>query len=428
MFEVRSVRLVMRADARHFSRLTNCSKCGREAAGPPVFTPADLERPPQPVVCPNCFRASVTASSRELELELERQQEPNPSARTTGPSATEPQAPAPRPAEPQDDVHPGTIDEEHEAAGAGGADRAEAPAAGDIEPAPRKAVSDRLAEIHAEVTASSERNAAGLAALEAQARRSVEGLGRILQAERSELAALSTALTETRGEVQHLAESNVEVVRRQGELEQRLAEVMAAVSADRGGARIEELERRIEEALDRVGLVPSLEQRLQGDVVTLTQMVEAVRSDVEASFVVPVRERLGAVIEAVQELVRARDAVQASLDGLVGRAGDAEARVAALESAVEKADRRLRAMDERVQTSLDGLTPVIESQRVQLGIVMAALQPVAAEPEPDAEAGQPLESRIPTAGHGGLLHGLERQLQEAEGRLARLTGTEGDGV
>ncbi|MDQ4069819.1 MAG: hypothetical protein M3203_10180, partial [Actinomycetota bacterium] len=33
VFEVRSVRLVLREGASHFSRLTECSKCGREVPG-----------------------------------------------------------------------------------------------------------------------------------------------------------------------------------------------------------------------------------------------------------------------------------------------------------------------------------------------------------------------------------------------------------
>lgn len=58
VFEIRSVRLVLREGAGHFKRLVACSKCGREIVGPPPLAPDDLERTPSPVICERCVKGS----------------------------------------------------------------------------------------------------------------------------------------------------------------------------------------------------------------------------------------------------------------------------------------------------------------------------------------------------------------------------------
>ena len=57
--EVRSVRLVLREGAAHFSRMATCSKCGREVPGAPVLSPGDLDHPPHPVICRDCVRTAA---------------------------------------------------------------------------------------------------------------------------------------------------------------------------------------------------------------------------------------------------------------------------------------------------------------------------------------------------------------------------------
>ena len=64
IYEVRSVRLLLRGDAAHFNRLVRCSKCGREVAGRAVLGPADLDQAPQPVVCNDCVEAVTAMSPR----------------------------------------------------------------------------------------------------------------------------------------------------------------------------------------------------------------------------------------------------------------------------------------------------------------------------------------------------------------------------
>lgn len=59
IFEVRSARLVLRGDAGHFNRLVACSRCGREVAGAPVLSAADLDHPAHAVVCKDCVRAAT---------------------------------------------------------------------------------------------------------------------------------------------------------------------------------------------------------------------------------------------------------------------------------------------------------------------------------------------------------------------------------
>lgn len=62
VFEVRSVRLVLRGDAPHFNRLVRCSKCDREMPGPPVLSPADLDQPVHAVICAACVREASVPS------------------------------------------------------------------------------------------------------------------------------------------------------------------------------------------------------------------------------------------------------------------------------------------------------------------------------------------------------------------------------
>jgi hypothetical protein len=59
VYEIRSVRLVLPRDARHFARLVACSKCGREVPGPTVLTPSDLDNAAHLVICKDCVRAAT---------------------------------------------------------------------------------------------------------------------------------------------------------------------------------------------------------------------------------------------------------------------------------------------------------------------------------------------------------------------------------
>lgn len=57
IFEVASTRLIYDPEATNFRRLVQCSRCGRDAAGDRVITPADLTRGPGPILCDRCVQA-----------------------------------------------------------------------------------------------------------------------------------------------------------------------------------------------------------------------------------------------------------------------------------------------------------------------------------------------------------------------------------
>src|SRR3954447_14095914 len=67
VYEVRSVRLVLRPDAGHFNRLVECAKCGREVPGAPVLDSASLDHPGNPVICKTCVQTSAIGGSRSGE-------------------------------------------------------------------------------------------------------------------------------------------------------------------------------------------------------------------------------------------------------------------------------------------------------------------------------------------------------------------------
>ena len=126
----------------------------------------------------------------------------------------------------------------------------------------------------------------------------------------------------------------------------------------------------------------------------------------------PVRTGMGMVVHAIQDLARARNEVMATVDGLVGTARDADAGMAALRSSVEDQVGRLRALERTVQKMIDRLTGKFDSRGPELKASGAATG------RPDGVAGDTANDASPP---GELLDGLERQLQQAEWRLAGLT-------
>ena len=110
VFEVGPLRLVLRDEAGYFSRLTECSKCGREVPGPPVMSPADLDRPAHSVICKDCVRASVAASPLNPQTRPAKAEPPGPGP---PPPATEGRAPAAP--QPVDDVRLAALEVQLEA-------------------------------------------------------------------------------------------------------------------------------------------------------------------------------------------------------------------------------------------------------------------------------------------------------------------------
>ena len=391
VFEVRSVRLVLRDEAAHFSRLTQCSKCGREVPGAPVMGPADLDRPAHSLICKDCVRASVDAGPRQPERRAANAEPPAP---PPPPPATE--RSAPEGPQPVDDVRLAAVEVQLEAAVSRLAELAELGRDESTESRLHEALLRGLADIRAEVMAASEGGGAARASpTDDEARKNADVLAHVVRAQQGQLAALSAALDETRAAMERQAEWNQAQAGAQAEVDRRL---------DEG----------VEKARDEV---TALEQRVRADVTALTDLVQALRADLEASLGAPVRTGLPMVVEAIQELARARG-VTGNVEGLVTKTRDAEARMEALASAIEDGSDRLRALELRMQNAIDRLTGALQTHRRDLTVA--------------GEAGIRLDTGVGHTVTGGstpgeLLDGLERQLQEAEGRLAQLTATPAQG-
>ena len=69
VYEIRSVRLVLPPGAAHLHRLVRCSKCNREMPGPAMVSPADLDRPTNPLFCERCVRAASKTSPAPRRVE-----------------------------------------------------------------------------------------------------------------------------------------------------------------------------------------------------------------------------------------------------------------------------------------------------------------------------------------------------------------------
>ena len=379
VFEVRSVRLVLRDEAGHFSRLAECSKCGREVPGAPVMGPADLDRPAHSVICKDCVRASVAARPLQPEWRAAKSERPAPPVQKADEQPS-------GPPDPVDDVRLAAVEVQLQAAVARLAELADLQRMESAESRLQEALRQGLAQIRAEVVASSQRSETEQAAANDEDRKRAEALAQVVQAQQSRLASMSAMLTEIRDDVLRLAESNQELARAQRDLERRIEERVGKADAS----------------------VAALEKRLRGDVTTLAQAVETVRGDLEGSLGAPLGTGMAMVVQAVQELARGRDEIKASVGG----------RVEALTSAVEDGSSRVRALERRTEESIERLTEALEDQRRELKEVTATHRL-----DYGIDGGT-----LGRSAAGELLDGLERQLQEAEGRLARLTAGPGEPV
>lgn len=245
IFEVRSVRLVLRPEADHFNRLESCSKCGQKVPGAPIHELADLDRPSNPLVCTRCVRA--VAAPTQLRPDLRRAQ-PEP-----------PPAPLPAPE--------------------------------DVAPAP------------AADTGPGEGTDAGEPAVRSVADDVQEQLGvltEVLRAQQRELAASAAALAETRAELRAVTDSHRELARTQHDADQRLVDMAERLSRQSPGAgRTEALERRMEEvvavltqglAQARAEAADSVAQ-LRDNMVALARMVASERPDDEIAARLQLLER-----------------------------------------------------------------------------------------------------------------------------------------
>ena len=252
VFDVRSVRLVLPANAAHFSRLVHCARCGRDVPGPPVLAPSDLERPSHPVICETCVRSSALPVSRPGDARpVERGR--------------------PAPVKPHVEQHTSE------------------PAAAPVEAGNRNG--DRLAALEARLEALATR----LTELDALQREDSDDLRRkddvsqawmheALQQARAEVGAEVTAAWQTTAaEVAALATSHRALARAQGDLDQRLVELGARIAGLPSATELmAATERRIEEVQAALAVwMGALEQKLHEQAVALTHVVEDQRADLE---------------------------------------------------------------------------------------------------------------------------------------------------
>jgi len=270
-----------------------------------------------------------------------------------------------------------------------------------------------LAELEAQLAAASELSAARTAALEDQVRLGAIGVAESLSLQGTELAAVAGAVGEARVEIQRLGASTRELARVQSDLDQRLVELSGRVSTQPTGPQlVEVVEHRIGEVQAAlIGMletqraevdcalaeriprsasdVAALEEQFRSGVAALTQTVDVLRHDIEARFDDGVGPQLAAIAAASEELARARHWL--------------EARVAALADVVDVGGVRLRELEWRIEESTTRLTDLVEAQALEFRATAPA-------PEPGDEG---------DAAEGDLMGALERQLREAELRLAR---------
>ena len=407
VFEVRSVRLVLKKDANHFNRLLECTKCSADIAGQPVLRIGDLDGPSYAGLCESCSRVAATPARRHQAPGRHQA----PAKEVVAPPRQMSAVPE-HPAEPPD-AAPEVADDGRLAAAEARIDvvtarcdqlagslEAEHAKRRQIEEAPAPGLSPLqlvagIADLRAEVASSSDAHAAKLAALEEFVGHSITGIVQLHHGQERELAATSAALAEARAEIARLAESNAELGRLQVEADRR-GVAMAAKIADlppvgevaeaiRSG--LEEVRTHVElslagqraelDAVVTAGLsgplleIASLKQRLDENVANLTQLVEDKQSDLGAS-VEGLRPELATLTEAVQELTGFRDRLEERLDDLVPRIAHHEVQMGELSASSDAIVSRLQVLERRIDEAVRQLTQRAEDHEATSSTLVAA--------------------------------------------------------
>lgn len=172
VYEVRSVRLVLRDESPAFNRIHTCERCGQDQVGAAVLSRADLDAPVRPMICAGCIHRAGVSGAREPE-----------------PTSAPPEHAVPVPA----------------------------PAAPHVEPARLESMERRLRSVAAQVEE--------LSRLGAQLRRSVAGLGHLVEAHRVDLTAVVRETARVRTEVPDAVD------RKLGELAAQVAELSSRMDA-----------------------------------------------------------------------------------------------------------------------------------------------------------------------------------------------------
>ena len=323
IYEVRSVRLVLAPGSAHFNRLVQCAKCGWAMAGPPLLTPADLDRPVNPLFCASCARHAEAV----------------------------PASPPPLPPGPANVAEGG-----------------------------------RLAAVEAQLAAVVER----LDALAAVDTRPLAAALSEAQADIRKLAALQEDCTRV---VVHLSErlDHPPATDIDATLEHRLEEARAATAGIIAAER-QQLQAALTEGLDAVRA--EIASRELDQPAALAGLLEAQRREVEAALHDVSRQTVTAVAVPLKDLTDSRDEV-------LGRLG-------ALSEALDLARTQVASLEERI----DGLSSSAHAQRQE-----AERVPIEAAREALAAVGTPL--RDLTLARQELEHRLELLAEWADAGDAR---------
>jgi hypothetical protein len=405
IYDVRAVRLVLNPGGSAFRRLIQCSRCGKDMSGPAVSTPADLDRPAASQICRDCITAAE--------------------------SPWEPWQP---PVGIEGDVEelivagpPAVVDAE----GDGAAVEAVRRRLGELEDAQRleaaerhqaddrtrtvlmKAVGEHLAAVQGQMSTSTAALADRIATLD----------GRLLQAAPSAPPPGESA-EETRAAVQ-------EVARRQGECDERVADVVAQLAvrpsvddvAQAVRAQVEEaragiadsVEASLAEQLGRLRAdVGAVERQLDDQIAALTESVAAHRRELDAQLGSALAQEVSTITRMIDELAEAGRRRESRLDAVERKAAEEEVRVTALGAAADSAAGRLRTLEAKVQAHVKRLTQLLGAR--------------SGDRRPPLRASSPPRPLADVATDGTVLDFLEGQLREAELRLSRHALDRGDGA
>jgi hypothetical protein len=407
IYEVRSVPLLLDSAAGHFVRLAECARCGRQLAGAPVLTTADLDRPLRPMICADCIRGAGVSTVWEqdggepAEEPAAPGERPAPALPASESAVTRPPDPPPTPAEVKqperlqileghlravtDRVNElGRITRSHQADLKERAQREEGSAALRDELAALRAASEdvraemeRLAGAQAELERGQGRGdtpapaeaGAGLV----QLREEVAQLARLVEAQRGEVIGFVTAVGETQRLTSTLSAAHEA-------LAEKVAGWTPADEGERIAARLAEVEGDVAEALAR----PPAE----ADLSKVEELISTRLAEVEGRLTDLIARQWGDIETAIAGTVKAYMAgFERASKELIGGQSVLEERIDALADQVIEASRRLDAVRERVAV------------REAVGL------PAPAQPPRD----------VPS---GSFLDNLDRQLDAAARRLA----------
>lgn len=335
VYEVRSVRLVLRPEASRFKRLVECSRCGEEVAGSSVTGPEVLDHVPSPLICRKCVAESSRSGAWrpedqarwEPEVEVE---EPDEEV-DTGPEVLD-VLDRLELLEAGLDAVSARLDEVAEAVERRGADTGHA--AADL-----ATVRQALDEARAEMTKSAEESGTRLSVVEGQVRQGLTALADLIDGQRADINAVAASSAEIRGEIERVSRSQVELTEA-GAAAQLLGGLGDRVGGDEvAAAVIQGLERRIDDvraelaalaAIHRDELRAELDERLeqvraesterdehvQRAMARISGMVASVPGDVESSIEAAVRARTADLVEAQVRLTAAQAGLSDRLEAL----------------------------------------------------------------------------------------------------------------